>query len=130
MEEKSYDSTPLKRPPKRQRKHSNELSPEPNPVLLDRPTGILSEEQLPSRLLPQLIYVNEPIIVEREGGGQGRIPQHKFSKYFLHALHLTTSAHGFDLQPCWLSLPQNFQPPDVLNDEYVCLLLLHFVNFH
>ncbi|KAF9061775.1 hypothetical protein BDP27DRAFT_1428627 [Rhodocollybia butyracea] len=90
MEERSYTSTP-QRPGKRQRKNSNDSE-----VLQD----ILSEKQLPSGLLPRLIYVNQPILVEREGGGEGRIPWRKFNEYFLHALHLAASAHGFDLQPC------------------------------
>lgn len=121
IEKISYKKTPL-RHRKRQRKDSAGESPEPVPVQLDRPTVSVSEDLLPSELLPQVIYLNQQILVEREGVG----PRYKFSDSFLHALHLSAIQNGFQLQPSWLSLPPNFEAhanPLDLDPDTVCFPL-------
>ncbi|KAF9061541.1 hypothetical protein BDP27DRAFT_1337936 [Rhodocollybia butyracea] len=61
---------------------------------------------IPDHLLPQLVYVNEPLVV-----GQ---PVEKYNPTFLEAVASTMTHNKFVLQPSWFDVPPNFKSkPDL-----------------
>ncbi|KAF9038404.1 hypothetical protein BDP27DRAFT_780022, partial [Rhodocollybia butyracea] len=62
---------------------------------------------IPDRLLPRLVYVNEPLVV-----GQ---PVEKYNPTFLEAVASTMTHNGFVLQPSWFDVPPNFNSEPKLN---------------
>ncbi|KAF5393538.1 hypothetical protein D9757_000556 [Collybiopsis confluens] len=67
------------------------------------PIAYLDEEELPPDILPSVVALDQPILLGE--------PFDRFNPLFLHALDLTLQKIGFELQPCWMTVPKDWTSP-------------------